>query len=79
MRIQKFDDINFKDHHLVGLVWPVVSSRTGETYKVTMTEWGFSCNCTAGQIRGKCKHAQQIHDLLVSDDYVMPKDELIDA
>lgn len=75
MRFQKFADMNFTNHHLDGVVWPVVSSRTGESYKVALTEYGFSCNCTAGQIRGKCKHAQQIHDLLVSDDYKMPKDE----
>ena len=68
MRIQTFSDINFKDHHLVGLVWPVESSRTGEKYKVTMTDLGFTCNCVAGSMRGKCKHAQGVHDLLVSDD-----------
>lgn len=68
MRTQTFSDINFKDHHLVGLVWPVVSSRTGEAYKVTMNDLGFSCNCVAGSMRGKCKHAQQIHDLLVNDE-----------
>lgn len=67
MRIQKFSDINFKNHAFVGIVWPVISSRTGEAYKVEMTDLGFTCNCTAGQIRGKCKHAQQIHDLLVDD------------
>lgn len=67
MRIQKFDNINFTNHHLVGFVWPVVSSRTGESYKVTMTDHGFSCNCTAGSIRGKCKHAKQIADLLAGE------------
>lgn len=74
MRIQSFDDINFKNHHLVGLVWPVVSSSTGESYKVTMTEQGFSCNCIAGSMRGKCKHAKQVHDILVADDWVPPID-----
>ena len=68
MRIQTFSDINFEGHHLVGLVWPVESSRTGEKYKVTMTDMGFTCNCVAGSMRGKCKHAQQVHDLLVSDE-----------
>lgn len=68
MRIQSFPDINFSNHHLVGVTWPVVSSRTGEKYKVQMTEHGFSCNCVAGSMRGKCKHAQQIHDLLIGDD-----------
>lgn len=67
MRIQTFPDINFKGHHLVGVVWPVISSRTGESYKIEMTDYGLTCNCTAGSIRGKCKHAKQIYDLLVSD------------
>jgi hypothetical protein len=70
MRIQSFPDINFSDHHLVGLVWTIESSRTGEMYKVEMTNLGFSCNCVAGSMRGKCKHAQHVHDLLVSDDVI---------
>ena len=70
MRIQSFTDINFKDHHLVGLVWDIESSRTGEKYKVTMTDLGFSCNCVAGSMRGKCKHAQYVHDLLIDDNIV---------
>lgn len=74
MRFQTFSDMNFKDHHLAGVVWPVESSRTGEKYKVTLTDHGFTCNCTAGSIRGKCKHAQQVHDLLVSDDWKPPVD-----
>ncbi len=40
---------------------------TGEIYKVKMTEYGFTCNCTAGQIRGKCKHAQYVGKLLAAD------------
>jgi len=67
MRTQTFPDINFKNHHLVDFVWRVVSSRTGEAYKIKLTEYGLSCNCTAGSMRGKCKHAKQIHDLLVED------------
>lgn len=66
MRIQKHPGINFRGHHLVDLVWPIRSARTGEVYKVTMTDYGFTCNCTAGQIRGKCKHAQHVGDLLCS-------------
>lgn len=74
MRTQTFSDMNFKDHHLVDQVWPITSARTGEVYKVTMTDYGFTCNCSAGQIRGKCKHAQYVHDLLVEEDS-MPVDE----
>lgn len=68
MRIQRFYDMNFRDHHLVGVVWPVKSSRTGEMYSVTMTNQGLTCDCIGGTVQGKCKHARQIHDLLVSDD-----------
>lgn len=74
MRAQVFSDMNFTDHHLVGLVWPITSARTGEVYNVTMTEYGFTCNCSAGQIRGKCKHAQEVHDLLVQEN-PLPVDE----
>jgi hypothetical protein len=75
MRTQTFTDMNFRGHHLVDQIWPITSARTGEVYKVTMTDYGFICNCSAGQIRGKCKHAQYVHDLMVEDDYVMPEDE----
>lgn len=68
MRPQKHPEINFSDHHLIDMVWPIRSARTGEVYKVTMTEYGFVCNCTAGQIRGKCKHAQYVGKLLASHD-----------
>lgn len=68
MRIQTFSDINFKDHHLVDMVWPIKSARTGEIYNVRMTDQGFACNCVAGTMRGKCKHVKHVHDLLVSDE-----------
>ena len=71
MRPQKYPGINFSDHHLVDLIWPIKSARTGEIYKVKMTEYGFTCNCTAGQIRGKCKHAQYVGGLLASDNDIV--------
>ena len=75
MRYQTFSDMNFKDHHLTDIVWSVEASTPGKTYDVALTGHGFTCNCVAGSMRGKCKHAQQIHDQLVSDDYELPKDE----
>lgn len=75
MRTQVFSDMTFRGHHLNGLEWPITSARTGEVYKVAMNDYGFTCNCSAGQIRGKCKHAQYVHDLMVKDDYLMPEDE----
>lgn len=68
MRIQTFSDINFQDHHLIDMVWPIKSAKSGEVYKVRMVDQGFTCNCVAGSMRGKCKHAQYVHDLLVSDE-----------
>lgn len=70
MRIQTFSDINFKGHHLLGLIWSVESSRSGEFYKVEMNNLGLSCNCVAGSMRGKCKHAQYVHDLLIDDNII---------
>lgn len=67
-RAQLFDDITFKNHFFEGFVWPVTSSRTGERYDVELTSKGFTCNCQAGTMRGKCKHAQQIHNQLVKND-----------
>ncbi len=69
-RGQLFADMNFKNHFLEGFVWPVVSTRTGDEYSVELTSKGFTCNCQAGSMRGKCKHAQQIHDLIVCDEDV---------
>ena len=67
-RAQSFADINFKNHWLIGFVWPMRSSRTGKRYDVTLTEKGLTCDCQAGTMRGKCKHAQEIHDRLVKED-----------
>ena len=70
MRTQTFSDMNFSNHHLLGIVWSVESSRSGEFYKVEMNNLGLSCNCVAGSMRGKCKHAQHVHDLLIDDNVV---------
>lgn len=67
-RGQLFADINFKNHFLEGFVWPVISTRTGEQYSVELTSKGLTCDCQAGMVRGKCKHAQQIHDQIVMED-----------
>ena len=67
-RGQLFHDINFKNHWLVGVIWPIKSSRTGESYSVELTPKGLTCDCQAGTMRGKCKHAQEIHDRLVYED-----------
>ena len=72
-RGQLFADINFKNHFLEGFVWPMRSSRTGDEYSVELTSKGITCNCQAGTYRGKCKHAQMVHDTLVRED-PLPRD-----
>lgn len=64
----QFPDINFQGHHLVGFVWPIFSTRTGERYDVVLTECGLTCDCIGHNRHGKCKHAQSVHDKLVNED-----------
>lgn len=61
----KFDDMNFKGHHLVGIIWPIISTRTGEEYDVELTDIGFKCTCQGFQRHGKCKHISGVHERLV--------------
>ena len=39
-------ELNTKDHHFVGVIWPVIGSK-GNKYSVEMTDKGFECNCPA--------------------------------
>ena len=64
----KFSDMSFEGHHLIDFSWPLVSSRTGEKYNVTLTQNGFTCTCVGAQMHGKCKHIKEVHDTLVADD-----------
>lgn len=50
------DIVNTKDHWAVGVEW-LVEGSTGNTYKVTMTKYGFECDCIAYR---KCKHIKKI-------------------
>ena len=40
------EELNTKDHHFVGVVWPVIGSK-GDQYSVEMTNDGFECDCPA--------------------------------
>jgi len=65
----RYCDINFKGHHLVGMVWKVISARSGEVYDIELTDRGMTCTCGAAKSwRSKCKHARSIAELLVSED-----------
>ena len=56
--------INTKNHHLVEVVWPVIGSK-GDKYSVTMTNYGFDCNCAAYR---KCKHIKSVEEGLLGPD-----------
>jgi hypothetical protein len=62
-----YPDMNFKGHFLDRFVWPMISSRTGEVYDVTLTNKGFTCTCIGFNRFGKCKHITSVHDQLVAD------------
>ena len=55
------DEINTKNHHLIGVVWPVKGS-TGSNYRVIMGNNGFSCDCIAFR---KCKHIKYVEKVIV--------------
>ena len=48
--------VNTKGHPFVGVRWPVTGSK-GDQYTVTMTDYGFECNCVAYR---KCKHIKGV-------------------
>jgi hypothetical protein len=48
--------VNTKDHWAIGFEWPVTGSK-GDTYIVTMNDFGFECTCIAYR---KCKHIKQV-------------------
>ena len=50
------DIINTQGHWAVGIEWPVIGSK-GDKYYVTMTNYGFECDCIAYR---KCKHIKSI-------------------
>ena len=50
--------VNTKGHWAVGVQWPVIGSR-GDNYTVTMTDYGFDCDCIAYR---KCKHIKSIEE-----------------
>jgi len=57
-KVWKSDVINTKGNFMVGTVWPITSSRTGEVYDITMHDKGFDCTCPA--FKGKCKHIKYV-------------------
>jgi len=63
----KLPGMNYEGHHLAGLIWPVTSSRTKETYKVQLTEEGWTCSCVGFSMHRKCKHVKEVHEKLISD------------
>ena len=53
------DLFDFKTHWAVGLEYPIQGSK-GNTYTVSITDKGFTCDCTGMTFRGKCKHTESV-------------------
>ena len=58
-RVFVSDDVNTKNHWLVGTVWNAEGSRG--TYNIEMTAKGFTCDCPAFK---KCKHIKAVENAL---------------
>ena len=54
-----------KDNWYVGFEWSVPGSKAGTDYTVTLTEKGFTCECTGFGFHGKCKHSKKVVDNFV--------------
>jgi hypothetical protein len=50
--------VNTKDHWAIGIEWPVTGSR-GDQYTVTMSKYGFDCDCISYR---KCKHIKSVEE-----------------
>jgi len=57
------EEINTRDHHLVGTRWPIVGSK-GDAYEVVMWDRGWECSCPAFR---KCKHIKGVEAGLLGD------------
>jgi len=43
-----------------GLIWKQPNSKGTDTYDVTCTDKGFTCDCPGFTFRGKCKHSLEV-------------------
>jgi hypothetical protein len=43
-----------------GLIWKQPNSKGTDTYDVTCTDKGFTCECPGFTFRGKCKHSLEV-------------------
>lgn len=50
---------DYKTHWAIGLEYPIQGSN-GNTYTVTITDNGFTCDCIGMTYHGKCKHTQGV-------------------
>ena len=57
------EEINTRDHHLVGTRWHIVGSK-GDAYEVVMWDRGWECSCPAFR---KCKHIKGVEAGLLGD------------
>lgn len=61
-RVYESDVVNTKGHWAVGTVWYAEGSRG--TYKIEMTDRGFTCDCPAFK---KCKHIKAVEENFCAD------------
>lgn len=59
-RYFKPEGFKLKDNWYVGFEWTVPGSKAGTDYTVTLTEKGFTCECTGFGFHGKCKHSRKV-------------------
>lgn len=59
-RYLKPADWNFKGNSLVGTEWSIPGSKADSVYTVTLTEQGFTCDCTGFTFHGRCKHSAEV-------------------
>lgn len=58
-----FPGLVANNHWLQDIPMPIIGS-TGNTYHVTLTGKGFTCECTGFTMHGKCKHITKIWERL---------------
>ena len=57
------ENIVTKDHHLVGVEWPVTGSK-GNQYTVVLRDRGWDCDCPAYRM---CKHIKAVEAGLLNE------------
>ena len=62
MKVWSSNVIKTKGHWASGTVWSVLSSNKKDSYKIEMSDRGFTCDCPAFV---KCKHIKSVEEKFV--------------